>query len=166
MLDELALIGAAVDEQARQRIARWTDARAVALAADDGLEPNEPPPGGRSGRRREERFDAVSTLLWMQWWRDGECLGRSARLVNVSRQGAMIVAPVLLREEQALRLFLEEVDDPVGVGAVVLGAIEGRTGRHVLRLAFPSGCPETFMTAAINGFESWLGAEPRARTIS
>jgi hypothetical protein len=119
-------------------------------------------PAGSAGslvsRRREPRY-AASTLLWIQWWDSGECNGRSAELVNVSRHGAMIVSPVLLRVSQALRMFLEDLDDIDGVAASVLGAVEGKAGRHQLRLAFTQVCPDDFIAAAAHGFESWLARD-------
>ena len=108
------------------------------------------------GRRDEPRYEAVSNLLWMQWWDGEHHLGRPARLVNVSRGGAMIVSPVLLAERQALRIFLEEDEDPIGVLSTVLGVLEGRTGTHLFRLGFLTPCPVEFFEAAALGFETWL----------
>lgn len=107
-------------------------------------------------RRREPRFEAVENRLWLQWWQDGEYLGRSATLVNVSRSGAMIVSWVLLREHQRVRIYLEDSAYEVGVHAVVLGVCEAIRGMHQTRLRFLSPCPDHFIEAAANGFETWL----------
>jgi hypothetical protein len=121
--------------------------------------PRSEPVGGAARpdlRRREPRFAATHERLWIQWWDAGECNGRTAQLVNVSRNGAMIVASVLFRPEQILRVFLEEAAPEVGVNAVVLGVVEGVRGLHQIRLEFPSSCPDHFLQAAADVFESWL----------
>ncbi len=101
----------------------------------------------------------------MQWWEDEEYLGRSARLINVSRGGAMIVTAVLLRPRQVVRIFLEEVDDPVGITGIVLGVVEGRHGLHQMRLTFRTPCPDLFIEAAASSFEAWL-AQGQACMVS
>ena len=107
-------------------------------------------------RRSEPRFAAVEDRIWMQWWDEDVHLGRAARLVNLSRHGAMIVSPVLFRAGQRLAIFLEEPAPQVGVVGTVLGAVEGLSGRHQVRIKFRSACPDDFLDAAANGFESWL----------
>jgi hypothetical protein len=118
--------------------------------------PGDGEPRVRPGRRRDPRYETSANLLWIQWWEGEDYLGRSARLVNVSRGGAMIIASALIREGRSVRIFLEEQDDPVGVAATVLGVVEGPEGMHLLRLVFHSPCPDGFMEAAAFGFESWL----------
>lgn len=114
-------------------------------------------------RRREPRFLAVENRVWLQWWQDGDCLGRCARLVNVSRNGAMITACVMLRENQRLKIFLEEPAHEIGANATVLAVIEGVTGMHQIRLGFLTPCPAPFIEAAANGFEAWLrGSRPKS----
>ncbi len=117
------------------------------------------PAGYRRRRRKEPRFQAIENRLWVQWWQDGELLGRAARLVNVSRSGALIVSWTLFRENQRIRVFLEEPAQTMGVHSVVLGVLEGTSGMHQIRLAFISPCPDDFITAAANGFKSWLDCE-------
>ncbi len=146
----------------------WTpyagpDARAM-IDASSTLAMHDPvhPSAGVRQRRREPRYLAIENRLWMQWWEEGEYLGRSAHLVNVSRHGAMIVTWVLLREQQRLRLFLEEPAPQVGVDAAVLGVLEAITGMHQIRLGFLTPCPELFIDAAANGFQSWLSGRNAA----
>lgn len=115
--------------------------------------------GVSEGRRRSPRFEASANLIWMQWWEGGECLGRSARLVNVGSGGAMIVAAVRFRERQAVRIFLEGWGAEIGVAATVLGVVEGLYGLNQIRLGFETPCPESFIEAAACGFESWLAGE-------
>lgn len=112
-------------------------------------------------RRDSPRFDPLTDLLWVQWWRDGECLGRPARLVNVSRGGALVVAAFLLYPGETLRLFLEQQEPPLGIDAVVIEAVEGAQGMSRVRLRFPRPCPDRFMEAAADGFESWLAGSSR-----
>lgn len=119
------------------------------------------PAAGGAHRRREPRFQPIDDRLWLQWWEGEEYLGRAARLVNVSRHGAMMVSPFLFREGQSVRIFLEEPAPQIGVDSVVLGVLEGSAGLHQIRLAFRSVCPDDFIAAAADGFESWLsGGRP------
>ena len=112
-----------------------------------------------SEQRAEPRFAAAANLLWMQWREGSAYLGRSSTLINVSRSGALIVARVLLRERQSVRIFLEEAEEAVGVDATVLGVVEGLRGKHLIRLGFESPCPAAFFRAAAFGFESWLARD-------
>jgi hypothetical protein len=155
MLNEMdaSLPGSLTVEDARAARGPWP----LAPADDERARPRP------HGRRREPRYEPRSNLLWMQWWEGGEYLGRPARLVNVSRGGAMIVAAALLRERQAVRIYLEESDPPAGVDATVLGVVEGRAGLHQIRLAFQSACPDAFLDAAAQGFESWLAGGRSSR---
>ena len=132
----------------------------VAEHHDPAPKPEESPPHpGVRQRRREPRYLAIENRLWLQWWEDEDYLGRSARLVNVSRNGAMIVSWFLLRKDQRLRVYLEDPAPQIGVDASVLGVVEGITGMHQIRLEFISGCPEEFIEAAANGFETWLAGK-------
>jgi PilZ domain len=108
------------------------------------------------GRRLEPRYAAVEDRLWIEWREADNFYGRSARLVNVSRHGAMVVASVPLRQGQRLRLYLEEPAPQDPVFAIVVGVVEGRSGFHQLRLHFPVPCPDAFIDAAAVGFEKWL----------
>jgi hypothetical protein len=116
------------------------------------------PVAPRTGRR-EPRYLAAWDRLWMQWWCDGEFNGLSARLVNVSRHGALIVSAARLRQGQPVRLFLEEGPPEVRVDANVLGVVEGGAGLHQVRLGFQSPCPDAFLEAAALGFEAWLAGQ-------
>jgi hypothetical protein len=118
-----------------------------------------PVPTRRRSRRAEPRYLAIIDQVWVMWWQGDEYLGRSGRLVNVSRHGAMILSSFLFREGQALRLFLEEPAPRVGVDASVLGVIEGVEGVHQVRLGFTRECPDEFFEAASYGFESWLSRQ-------
>jgi hypothetical protein len=107
-------------------------------------------------RRREPRLQPVEDRIWMQWWEDGELLGRSARLINISRRGAMIITSALLRHEQMVWLYLEEPAPQIGVRAFVLQVVEGLHGVHQVRLEFTDLCPDMFLEATTGGFEAWL----------
>jgi len=109
-------------------------------------------------RRRDTRYPAVADRLWVQWWDGDEHYGRAARLVNVSRRGALIVCSTLLRERQPLRIYLEEPAPQIGVSAMVLGVVEGLSGHHQMRLGFINPCPDAFIDAAAHGFEAWLAS--------
>jgi hypothetical protein len=142
MLEEAVIRGALFDRPSARR-------RATLAGAPETQE-------SAVYRRKEPRYEAAKNLLWMQWWEGGEYLGRSARLVNVSRTGAMIVAAALFREDQQVRIYLEEPDLRIRVEATVRGVVEGRAGMHQVRLEFLEPCPDEFLEAAATGFESWL----------
>jgi hypothetical protein len=107
-------------------------------------------------RRREPRLQPVEDRIWMQWWQDGELLGRSARLINISRHGAMIISSALTRSGQIVRIYLEEPAPQIGVAATVLQVVEGVHGVHQIRLGLTDSCPDAFLEAAAGGFEAWL----------
>ena len=110
----------------------------------------------RSDRRLEPRFEAADERLWIEWREGDNFYGRAARLVNVSRRGAMVVATVPLRAGQNLRIYLEEPAPQDAVFATVVGILEGRRGVHQLRLHFMTPCPDSFIEAAALGLEQWL----------
>jgi hypothetical protein len=107
-------------------------------------------------RRREPRLQPIEDRIWMQWWQDGELLGRSARLINISRHGAMIISSALTPSGQMIRIYLEEPAPQIGVAATVLQVVEGLHGVHQLRLGLSEPCPDAFLEAAAGGFEAWL----------
>ena len=113
-------------------------------------------------RRVEERLPAVEDHLWMQWLDREEYLGCSARLVNVSRGGAMFTTAASLRVNQIVNLFLEFAEPQVGVKALVLGILEGKRRIHQVRVSFPQGCPDDFHEAAALGFENWMRRKKRS----
>ena len=110
-------------------------------------------------RRREPRIAPLDDRVWMQWWDGDEYFGLSARLVNVSRHGAMIVTMARMRIGLSVRIYLEEPSPQVGVDATVLGVVEGVHGVHQIRLGFRGECPIEFLDAAANGFEAWLACD-------
>lgn len=107
-------------------------------------------------RRLEPRIEVAEDRLWIEWREGDNFYGRPARLVNVSRRGAMVVATVPLRAGQNLRIYLEEPAPQDAVFATVVGMLEGRRGYHQLRLNFLAPCPDSFIDAAAFGFEKWL----------
>ena len=111
----------------------------------------------RFSRRKEERLSTVEDRLWVQWSENGECLGAAARLVNVSRGGAMLLSPRVFKVDQVIQLFLEFAEPEIHGKAKVLGVLEGKHGFNQVRVAFVNGCPEAFFQAAAFGFEAWLG---------
>lgn len=106
--------------------------------------------------RGETRFLAIEDRLWIEWRVGEDCFGRSGRLINVSLHGALIVASALFQEKQTVRIFLEEPAPQVGVSATVIGVIEGTRGANQFRLQFHKACPDSFIDAAVMGFESWM----------
>jgi hypothetical protein len=120
-------------------------------------------PPGETHRRREPRFVAIEDRIWLTWWFNGEFNGLAARLINVSRNGAMIVTAVHFQDGQEIRVFLEEPAPQVGVLAKVMSAVAGKNGVYQVGLEFQTDCPDAFFIAAANGFEAWLACERSAR---
>lgn len=172
MFDDVAMTRPVLDDDTAGDTGPWSLFRAVPVAAVETTvvpavpdekrikppvrRPVDVPAGGQVRRRKETRYEATANLLWIQWCEGEGYLGRSARLVNVSRNGAMIVAGVLLAEGQPVRIFLEQAEVPIGIDATVLGVVQGLHETHQIRLAFPKPCPDDFIRAAARGFESWL----------
>lgn len=109
-----------------------------------------------SQRRSEPRFAPVSDRVWVQWWDGADYFGRSARLVNVSRHGAMLLGTMQLPDQQRLRIFLEDLTPQFGIDAVVVSVLIGSKGLHQIHLVFEHACPDAFLEAVAKGFESWL----------
>ena len=107
-------------------------------------------------RRVEPRFEPIEDRLWVQWFENGDLHGRSARLVNISHHGAMIVSSARFSVDWKICLYLEEPAPQIAVRARVLEVIEGLHGLDQVRLVFDVPCPDAFFEAAANGFESWL----------
>ncbi|MFO0907819.1 MAG: PilZ domain-containing protein [Isosphaeraceae bacterium] len=107
-------------------------------------------------RRREPRYHALQDRVWLQWWQKGDLNGLSARLVNVSRHGAMILAGVRFEECQTIRVILEDTPSEVHAMGTVRGVVAGAGGLYKVRLEFESTCPDGFFQAVANGFEAWL----------
>ncbi len=105
-------------------------------------------------RRSEPRYAPTADRAWVQWWEDGDYFGRSAKLVNVSRHGAMLVGTMELPSNHAIRLFLEDFSYQHGIDAAVISMVIGSKGLHQLHLVFNEACSDIFLDAAIRGYES------------
>lgn len=113
-----------------------------------------------SFRRSETRYLAKEEKLWMQWWQGDEYLGRPARLVNVSRNGAMLLSSFLFIKYQSIRIFLDEPAPQVGVEATVFEVIEGVQGLHQVRLRLQAPCPDLILEIAVGGLRAWMEKQP------
>jgi PilZ domain len=119
---------------------------------------NEPP----VNLRRETRHSAVEYRAWMGWWQNThDFLIVAARLINISRGGAMLVLadPPPPHESVWICLGLSEPDDCAR--ATVLDVREtGQDGEQAVRLTFQTPCSESFFRMAIDGLarESCQGA--------
>jgi hypothetical protein len=108
-------------------------------------------------RRRWPRQPAVEEDAYMFWF-DGEKIWQgAARLVNISRGGALLIAALAPPGNVVVRVRLDRTIE--GVDAAVLLATPLESGHYELRLEFRETCPETFFQAAVKG----INAEARAR---
>ena len=105
-------------------------------------------------RRSEPRYAPTADRAWVQWWEDGDYFGRAAKLVNVSRHGAMLVGTMKLPSNHAIRLYLEDFSYQHGIHASVISMVIGTKGLHQLHLVFNEACTDDFLDAAIKGYES------------
>ena len=103
-------------------------------------------------RRSEPRYPPVFDRVWVQWWDGGDYFGRSARMVNISRHGAMLVATMVFPSCHPVRLFLEDLAPHEGIEANVISIVVGSKGLHQLHLVFQEECADALLEAVAKGF--------------
>jgi len=103
-------------------------------------------------RRSAPRFPVVEDRIWLGWWDDREFQTLGCRLLNISRTGAALLSPELLRP--ATDVWFSIVD-PCWCGsaqAIVIGqepVVSGLNG-HRIRLKFTNACPDDLFYAAVS----------------
>lgn len=134
-------------------------------------------PNPTIGRRRWSRQPAVEMDAYL-CWDDGRriALG-SARLVNISRGGALLIAPRSFPEGGTVRFGLNRAVG--GLDATVVQATRTGPEGYAVRLEFRDTCPESFFQAAVRsigagdpddpadgtGWEPRLEAAPRPTAV-
>jgi hypothetical protein len=99
-------------------------------------------------QRSGERLPAVRNRTRLEWWTKQKPHETSARLVNISEGGALLVAEEAPPLKQDVWLRLEEPTPTDWIKATVLR--RGEPDETVL--SFPEGCPYDFYMAAVFGF--------------
>jgi hypothetical protein len=87
----------------------------------------------------------------LSWPGKGEDVTVRARLIDISRAGAALVAREVPPVDAPVRLRLVGHESTPWVEAKVLGADPMSRGRHRIRLLFREPCPTFFLRAAVLG---------------
>ncbi len=101
-------------------------------------------------RRAMPRHEAVQYQVWLGWWKaPQEFLAPKARLINISRGGALVFSDDPPPRRQAVWVGLGEFEPSDCVGALVLDVRTARRRECAVRLAFHAPCPHRFFEAAV-----------------
>lgn len=96
-------------------------------------------------RRLHPRLPAVDFRIWVGGWAsEREFVTIAARVVNLSRGGALVLTNVPFAEYDDVWLRLGNPAFDGCVRAEVLEASETDDGDYLLRLRFHEGCPDVF----------------------
>ena len=106
-------------------------------------------------RRLHPRLPAVDFRIWVGGWaEEGEFVTIAARVVNLSRGGALVLANVPFVEYDDVWLRLGNPAFDGCVRAEVLETSETGDGGHLLRLRFHKDCPDLFFNVVTLGSAS------------
>jgi hypothetical protein len=112
-------------------------------------------------RRFMPRHNAAEFALWLGWRRgagEGDFFATSARLINISRGGALITAIDPPPQGHTVWICLGSPDPTDCVEATVRQVTTVRRRQCAVRLAFARPCPQDFFEAAVCG----IAPGPRA----
>ncbi len=98
-------------------------------------------------RRGSARFPAVAHRIKVEWWEGLEAKSANAKLVNISRDGALLAMDTPPPVCQSVWLKLEDGSPMDWIGANVVRH-DSRKGAGLL---FPESCPFDFYQSAILG---------------
>jgi hypothetical protein len=100
-------------------------------------------------RRRGARFRAVATEALLGWWEKNESCLRSARLVNISRGGALVIVAQSPRELEPVSFSL--LADRTGrwLESRVVGVAAEPPGQFFVHLTFEEPCPDDIFVLAL-----------------
>jgi hypothetical protein len=105
---------------------------------------------GPEERRTMPRHEAAQSQVWLGWWQaPQEFAAQQARLVNISRGGALVVSADPPPRRQAVWVGVGEYEPNDCVGALVLDVRPARRRECAVRLAFHAPCPHRFFEAAV-----------------
>jgi hypothetical protein len=118
-------------------------------------------------RRSMPRHAAAEFAIWLGWWRgEQEFFALTARLVNISRGGALVTAIGPPPERHLVWICHSSPEPTECVEAKVLEVTRVRRREWALRLAFTEPCPHGLLEAALCGFASGArGAAPPRRFV-
>jgi hypothetical protein len=117
-----------------------------------------PPPECRSAAR----YAARTHVVWLGWWQaEQEFFALTARLVNISRGGALVLVQQAPPENHLIWICLGTPEPDECLAAKVLAVRTTRRGECALRLAFRDPCPSHFLEAVVCGRTSRHATRPR-----
>jgi hypothetical protein len=106
-------------------------------------------------RRFMPRHEPAEFALWLGWWRgDAEFFANNARLINISRGGALLTAIDPPPQRHKVWICLGSPDPTNCVEATVLGVTTVRRRQCAVRVSFARPCPQDFFEAAVCGIAS------------
>ncbi len=101
-------------------------------------------------RRTMPRHPTYELQIWIGWCRDDQNFFASfARLVNVSRGGALVHVPDPPPQGKLAWICLGEPEPKDCIEGKVLEVSSERPGEYAVRLAFTEPCPHEFFEAAV-----------------
>ena len=90
--------------------------------------------------------------IWLGWWRgEGDFFAINARLVNISRGGALITAIDPPPQRHKVWICLGSPDPADCIEATVRQVTTVRRRQCAVRLTFARPCPQAFFEAAVCG---------------
>jgi hypothetical protein len=104
--------------------------------------------------RRAARHAARLYVVWLGWWQGegaDEFFASTARLVNISRGGALIHVEHPPPEKHPVWMCLGTPEPDECLAATSLEVRRGRRGVCGVRLSFHAPCPSRFLEAAVCG---------------
>ncbi len=102
--------------------------------------------------RQTTRHAARTYVVWLGWWRgEEEFFALTARLVNISRGGALVFVEHPPAENHPLWICLGTPEPDECLAARALEVRRARRGECAVRLAFREPCPSRFLEAAVCG---------------
>lgn len=104
---------------------------------------------GQEERRRTPRYKAADTPALLGWTHGDAFRTCPATLINISRDGALVVAHGWPPIEESVWLSVEGQVPTDWLEATVVGPMELREGLPRLRLSFREPCPLPFLETAI-----------------
>jgi hypothetical protein len=107
-------------------------------------------------RRFMPRHEATEFAIWLGWWRgeakhQGDFFTTNARLINISRGGALITAIDPPPQAHKVWICLGSPEPADCVEATVRQVTTVRRRQCAVRLSFSRSCPQGFFEAAVCG---------------
>ena len=100
-------------------------------------------------RRRGQRFEAMFTKAILGWWAGAESRIKPAQLVNISREGVLLLAAEVPREMERASFALAIDRESRWLPGTAVGSALDPSGRYLLRFRFDVPCPDEIFAIAL-----------------